>query len=214
MYVSSEKMYLKNDKGKSRKAPQEGAKASLGKGKPHSPKGKKLGREGVISMFKDYNKGATEAELAERYGISIKSVKERLRDFALMRDIALQRKDTERLGESGDVMVKEDMPPQGEVDKPLEVPKSETKPPGDVPSVSEIEMGVKGVGQKESFSPTTLLLYSYLNHLIEKDARLKNEEFEPLSFGEMTDYVFKTFCQEHRIEIAILKSGVSERVTV
>lgn len=62
-------------------------------------------------------------------------------------------------------------------------------------NISQVEMTVKGIGSKESFSPETLLLYSYLTN------RQKKEQNH--TFGDFVGEVVKTYYQEHSIEIEV-----------
>jgi len=85
-----------------------------------------------------------------------------------------------------------------------------------IPRVTEIEMAVRGIGAKETFSPVTYLLYSYLKKRLADAARTPEEraELENLGFGEFTDLIYKIYCQEHGMELMINVSGSPRRLNV
>jgi hypothetical protein len=71
--------------------------------------------------------------------------------------------------------------------------------------VNTIEMAIRGVNTKETFSPITILLLSYLKFL-------GGPEMADMTFGEMVDWSVRRLCKEKGIDIQIGRNFLTEDV--
>lgn len=83
-------------------------------------------------------------------------------------------------------------------------------------NITEIEISVKGMGAKETFSPVTLIYYAYLKQKMADDAKTPEEKeiYLQIGFGEMTDMVYKIYCKEHGYELMMNVAGTATRVKI
>ena len=72
-------------------------------------------------------------------------------------------------------------------------------------TVNTIEMAIRGVNSKETFSPITILLLAYLRYL-------GGDEMSSMSFGEMVDWGIRRLCKEKGIDIQIGRNYLPENV--
>lgn len=72
-------------------------------------------------------------------------------------------------------------------------------------TVNTIEMAIRGVNSKETFSPVTILLLSYLKYL-------GGPDMSDMAFGEMVDWAVRRLCKEKGIDIQIGRNYLPENV--
>jgi hypothetical protein len=74
-------------------------------------------------------------------------------------------------------------------------------------TVNTIEMAIRGVQSKETFSPITILLLSYLKYL-------GGEQMKDASFGFMVDWAVRKLCKEKGIDIQIGRSVLPDDIRI
>jgi hypothetical protein len=72
-------------------------------------------------------------------------------------------------------------------------------------TVNTIEMAIRGVNTRETFSPITILLLSYLKYL-------GGEQMKDASFGFMVDWAVRKLCRDKGIDIQIGRSVLPDDI--
>jgi ParB family chromosome partitioning protein len=74
-------------------------------------------------------------------------------------------------------------------------------------NLTQIEFSLRGISERETFSPITLLYVGYLKYL-------GGPEMEKMSFGEVIDYVVRKFCEEKDLYIRVTRSSITDNVRI
>jgi len=151
---------------------------------PASEEEKNTGAE----IMADCMRGMSVVDMAKKHGLDESTANGFNRSFLVVKDI-----------------MRNTVPPQpnpneGDGSKELtlgdEIPPEEPSRPG----IYEVELSMKGVGDKETFSPTTFILFGILQEALK-------DELEDTSFGGVADFVFRRFCEDRNIAVTISVGG-------